>query len=107
MSYRAADVKTRLLGKPCLVADYPGAAPGDRLVVGKYGAIWQYAPDIYFVLITSPRLYSKHFNDTLKAGDEVGVLCNEEEAKRWLQRLKVSRIRESQLTYWQAITDQA
>lgn len=103
MSYTPADLSIRLLDKPCLIADYPGSSPEETILAGKYGLIWKYADDTYYVVVTTPHIYKKFCVGSLVRGEEIGLTCDYQEACRWVKRLKVSGVRTTQVKNLQII----
>jgi hypothetical protein len=107
LGYKVASASCKFLGKPCLIANYPNSAEGDYVVAGKFGAIWKYGKGRFFVLLL-PWAYNKHIAipgklEKAKGGEEIGLIVNEAEARRWLLKLRIPRTRKSQLRNWEAL----
>ena len=87
----------QLLGRSCLVQRYPGSQERDLILVGKYGAIWQFAPDRYFVLVDSSNCPHRGVPGIQNRGDETGRVVGTPEALEWIGALKVPLRRDAQL----------
>lgn len=97
MHFQPADLSNRVLDLPCVIASHTiGTSERDLILVGRYGYIWEHAPGIYRVVVTSPRVASRHLGVSITRGEEHGFLCDETEARKWAKRLKVSSTRATQ-----------
>jgi len=100
-----------ILGYSCLVANYSKRfvyADRDYILPGKYGAIWNYSADKYFILITSAVIANRYLKlkgkDRMVAGEEKGVIVDKIEAKKWTKIIKVPKSAKIQLKYIERIT---